>query len=186
MDKHLDRYLFEGVIGPSENILWIGRPSRSTYIIGGLPFFLIGLIWGLIDIGILIAAIMSGSLEFPILLFLLIHAFPFYLGIFGLIRRVVEYRNVCYAYTDKRVILREGFIGADFQMVDYTHMFNIRVKTNPIEHLQGRGSVTISTGEHGVSDKGISTRQVKLQSVKDPYQVLSELQSISSKLREDS
>lgn len=184
MNRNLDAYLFDEVLNPSEKVLWVGRPSRLTYAMGGLPMLIFGLVWGLFDLFVLVTAIMSDGLQLPIILFLSIHAFPLYLGIGGLVRRLVEYRNVYYASTDKRLIIRNGFMGADYEMVEYSRMRHMRVKTNPIEHLQGRGSIMISTGDHQVSKNGLSTRHVRLQGIENPYEVLKELQQAVSEATE--
>lgn len=172
--NHRDKDMFYDVLKPSEKVLWTGRPSRLTYVIGSLPALIIGLIWGAIDAAILIGAIVSNSLHPAIVLFLLLHAFPLYMGIWGVIRGSIEYKNTAYAFSDERLILRTGVIGADYEMVDYDRILDMKVNTNPIEHMQGRGTIILSVGSVAV------TKTIKLSGVEYPYDVLKDLQAIIS------
>ncbi len=175
-----DARLLDEFVSPTEVLLWTGRPSRLTYIIGGIRGLIFGLMWGLFDLFFLIAAIKTDSLSLGVVLFLAIHATPFYIGVWGMFVRFMEYKNVIYAYTDQRVIIREGFMGIDYRTVDYARMFNSRVKVSPLEHLQGRGTIIISTGDRELTNRGAQTRRIDLFGIEEPYQVIKELQVVAS------
>lgn len=182
MDRNTDARLLEEFISPSEVILWTGRPGRLSYVMGGFSGLLFGLFWGMFDLFFLVAAYLSDSLSIPVVLFLAIHAIPFYLGVWNFVVRNVEYKEVIYAYTDKRVIIREGFMGIDYRTVDYARMFNARVKVNPIERMKGQGTIILSTGDRVVSSRGTQTRQEEFVGIDEPYQVFRELQMVSSEI----
>lgn len=42
---------FEAVRDSDEEILWMGKPAFIPFILSGIPFLIIGLIWGILDIG---------------------------------------------------------------------------------------------------------------------------------------
>lgn len=42
---------FEAVRDSDEEILWMGKPAFIPFILSGIPFLIIGLIWGVLDIG---------------------------------------------------------------------------------------------------------------------------------------
>lgn len=42
---------FEAVRDSDEEILWVGKPAFIPFILSGIPFLIIGLIWGVLDIG---------------------------------------------------------------------------------------------------------------------------------------
>lgn len=185
MDHLDDSHVFEEILNPSELILWTGRPSRLSYLLIGLPGLIFGLFWALFDLFFLVAAIYSGGLSFPVLLFLSLHAFPFYIGVWGFVYRILAHRNVIYAYTDQRLIVREGLLGVDYQTVDYSSMLSMQVKVSPSEHLQNRGSILITTGYHVLLNPRGRMNEVVLTGISHPYQVFRELQIISEGVQAD-
>lgn len=162
------------ILKPSEKVLWTGRPNRFTYILGGMPMLMFGLVWGAVDLAILVGAIVTDGLHLPVILFLLVHAAPLYIGIWGMVRRNIEFKNTVYAYTESRLIIRQGLVGADYEMVGFDRILDMRVTTNPIEHMKGRGSITLSVGGVAV------TKIIRLSGIEKPYEVLKNLQTISS------
>ena len=66
-----------------------------------------------------------------------------YFGLFGLIPslqglytflvKLLSYSNTAYGYSNKRVMMRTGFIGTGFKTIDYDKISDIELKVNLIE-----------------------------------------------------
>ena len=42
---------FEAVRDHDEHVLWTGKPARLPFVLRGVPFLMVGLVWGAIDLG---------------------------------------------------------------------------------------------------------------------------------------
>src|SRR5690348_9234322 len=111
---------FEAVTEPGEKILWTGRPVFWPFVLHAIPVLIFGLCWGLMDLGILGHTVVTskghGS-SFPLIPFMILHAFPAWGGIGYAIYLVLVFGNTVYGYTNRRLMMRSGVIGTSFTSV---------------------------------------------------------------------
>ena len=174
---------FYDVLTNNERMIWSDRPNRTIHLLKGLPMFIIGMIWGAIDIGILVAIGREAPLFFlgP---FMLLHMMPFWIGTGNMIRLFLNYENVYFAYTDKRVIIRSGLCGIDYKSISLDSITDIEVNVNPLENTRGLGTLIINDSYIGHGD---NRRRVmnKLYGISNPYEIYKNLKKISLDLRSD-
>ena len=132
----------EDVVKEDENILWQGEPKKSAYILAAVFKMLpIVLFWLLCDgVFIYFLATMGDEVPWFVWIFFAIHLAPVWIWIANIIRSAVEVKNIRYAVTDKRVIVRSGVI-IDLKFLYYTDITNVRVRVGLIDRLLKVGDI---------------------------------------------
>jgi hypothetical protein len=175
---------FHTVKDADENFIWVGEPMFFPFLCTGIPFLIIGLLWGAIDYFGFIQH-MGSQKGFPVgfaVPFFTLHLFPFWGSILNMLRLILVHKNTFYAITNKRVMMRSGFWGIDFNAVDYDKISDIQVTVNPLENILGVGTIRISAGK--VSSKG-SPLTDDFIAVKNPYEVFKKLKTVMVDIKTD-
>lgn len=176
VNNSIDDELIEG-----EKILWRAKPKRGAYIWSNvlkmLPFVLI---WLAIDVAfIVVLAKYAGDMPtfvwFILVPFFIIHLTPVWLWIYGMIRANIEHKNIEYAFTNKRIIMRSGLIGIDFRNIYYSDIVSVNLKVGIIDKLFKVGDIYLKA----------KTESVVLFDISEPYVVLKALQQISLDIKAD-
>lgn len=179
---------FDAVKDDDETILWIGKPKREPFLAQGIPFLIIGFLWGAFDYFFFLrfTGFMPGGIGGVATVFILFHMFPFYASILNMLRLVLVFKNTSYAYTNKRMMFRTGFFGIDFKSIDYDRIQNIEVNVNPLEKLFNVGTIKTFTGEYASSGNH-GTRPVfnEFKAIEDPYEVFKAIKQTSVDIKTD-
>ncbi|MEI7904638.1 MAG: PH domain-containing protein [Candidatus Firestonebacteria bacterium] len=158
---------FKAVKDDDEEFLWVGEPAFWPFLLTGVPFLIIGLLWGAFDYFGFIRHMPAKMAGFMIPFFLL-HLFPFWGSILNMGRLILVHKNTFYTITNKRVMLRSGFWGIGFEAIDYDKISDIQVTVNPLESMLGAGSIRFSTGE--TTSKGAALYKTFI-AIAEPYEV---------------
>src|SRR5690606_38412074 len=142
-----------------------------------------GIIWGLMDIFLMGGFMFDGGFGFGgffnfFSIFMLFHMFPLWLGIGNMVRLILVYRNTYFGYTDKRVIIRTGFMGVDYKIEDFYNIENLEVNVSPLENMLGVGTIRIDEGY--IRTRNNHRRRVgnRLYGIQRPYEVFKALKEI--------
>lgn len=175
MNTNLKDVLFEGEI-----VLWQGVPDKFCFVwrsVGKLlPFAIIWLLFDGFFIGVTVSTGDLGEMWWFLLIFFALHLMPVWLFVGQLIKRLAEHKNVIYAVTDKRVILRNGVIGLDFENLNYTDISNVHANVSVIERIRKVGSVFITTSSGAV---------MCLTAIPEPYKVYKMLNKVFMDVKTD-
>lgn len=175
MNDNLQDVLFE-----NETVLWQGKPDKFCFLwrpLGKqLPIAIIWLLFDIFFIGTMISSGAAKDMWLFLVVFFGLHLLPVWKVIGSVIKSRLEHKNVIYAVTDKRVIIRNGVIGLDFDSVSYTDISNVRVDVSVLEKIRNVGSVFISTSS------GTSTC---LCSIEEPYVVYKKLNKVFMDVNSD-
>ena len=175
---------FDAVLDHDEQVLWVGNPTVIPFLMSGLPFLMLGLIWGAIDYFGFIKHI--GTAKEPALGFMVpffaLHLLPVWLGVGNMLRLCLVFGNTCYAFTNKRILLRTGFWGIDFKSIDFDRLQEIEVTVNPIENMLGVGSLKMFSG--GIAAKGAPTFNFFI-GIEKPYEVYKQLKTVTVDVKTD-
>lgn len=179
------------VLNADEKVLWEGGPSFWPFFIGRstvLTFF--GIIWMLFLLPFISSSSFFGVWKYA---FLLMPHFWIGLGmLFGpTIYTLLVFKHTYYAITDKRVILQTGWIGRDFNIIDFDKITNASINVSLIDKIFGKGDtgniLVISAGSF--TGNGSNTFQQALDSViasiKDPYEVFKFLKKTQFDVKTD-
>ena len=183
MDNALQKNSIEDVVNSDEKVLWRGKPNANSYILANMFKMLpIALIWLIFDgtfIYFLAQGMASGSVPLSILWFIvpffLLHLTPVWLWLGKTIKAAREVRNMEYAITDKRIIIRSGMIGIDFKFINYTEIDSVNVKVGLIDRIFRVGDIYINS----------SVNSGVLWDVDDPYKIGNALQKVTIDIKSD-
>ena len=130
---------FRDILDTNERVIWSDKPHILVHLASGIPFLIIGILWGLMD-----AFFFSGFMSFGggpglgfLSIFMVLHMMPLWLGVGNMIRLVFIYKNTFFCYTDKRVIIKTGFLGVDYKTKDFYNIGNVEVNVGPLENMLG-------------------------------------------------
>lgn len=173
----------EDILDEGENILWREKPNKKAYlwscVFGMLP---IALLWLLFDGAFIAMMVTDGAFEeIPIgfviglCAFFLLHLLPVWLWVGNIVRGYLEIKNIEYAFTEKRIIVRSGVIGIDFKNIYYTDVQSVNLKVGISDKIFKVGDVYIKA----------NNESVVLFDIKNPYQITSKLQKITLDIKAD-
>ena len=148
-----DNYLFEDILDKDEKIVKIIKPSKSRY----WKFFLMPFI---IPIFLPHFIVIMACTLFFIIPLLYAHS----------------YKNLYYAYTNKRLIVRSGTIGVDFKTLDYKNIAATSVDVG----LLDKGKTKTGT----LSFKSPTT-SIRFEYVEDPYNLMREIKEYMDTVNAD-
>ena len=182
-ENAMQKNTIEDVINDDEKVLWQGKPNAKSYVLAAMLKMLpIALIWIIFD-GTFIFFITSGMINGDIPLFILAFIIPFFLlhltpvwiWIGGTIKATREVKNLEYAVTDRRIIIRSGVIGIDFKFINYTEIDSINVKVGLIDKIFKVGDIYINS----------SVNSGVLWDVSNPYGIGRALQKVTIDIKSD-
>ena len=110
-----------------ENILWKGKPKKSSYVLGkSLGMMPIAIIWGAIDFTILFTVLGQGGIDAPMVIFLIfffaLHLMPVWIWLGSMLKAAKEMNSIEYIITNKRIIEIKGvkskYIEANVRLSD--------------------------------------------------------------------
>ena len=183
MDNAMQKNNIEDVVSSNEKILWRGKPNAKSYVLANmLKMFPIALIWLIFDgtfIFFISKGMASGGIPLAVLGFIipffLLHLAPVWIWIGKTVKAVREVRNMEYAITDKRIIIRSGMVGIDFKFINYTEIDSVNVKVGLIDRIFRVGDIYINS----------SVNAGVLWDVEDPYKIGNSLQRVTLDIKSD-
>lgn len=173
---------FDSVKDEDEEILWTDKPKFIPYAITAL-----GLGVGVITF-ICISYIMAvniGSRDTSGNFNWLFAAIPFAFFLFEFFRKLFSYSNTKYAYTNKRVMMRTGFVGTDFKSIDYDKISDIEVTVNFVERLFSVGTIKFFSGRTEINDGTTAKLYDRWEAIPNPYAVFKKVKQVSVDIKTD-
>lgn len=181
------------ILNDNENVLWEGKPRFAPFFarsFSSIPvgIFILSIVWSYYSTFFNLSSRLVGSQPLSINLLFMI---PFaVLGISAMmspIYRLFEYSNVYYVITDKRVLMQNGVIGRDFQIIDFDKIQSAEVNVGIVDKLLGgeSGSIYIDTGRVSFSRNNSFSRPYILHHISKPYDVFSFFKKVSHDVKTD-
>ncbi len=161
---------FDPVLASGETVQWTGRPHFVPYLISALPFLIFGCLWGAFDLQF-IRHMPASQLGFAVPFFAL-HLFPLWGSVLYMVWLLISFRNVVYAITNQRIILRSGAFAPTFKSYDFKEIDQLTVSSGPFESMVGAGSVKFATGK--TTSRG-ATIFATIRAVDGAYDVFKQL-----------
>ncbi len=181
-DDGMSSNKIEDLIEADEEILWRGKPKKSAFIWSKILTMLpIVLIWALFDGGFIFMLFRSGSTsQMPtflivfIIVFFLIHLLPVWIWLSNVITAWAQYKNIEYAFTNKRIIIRTGIL-IDIKNVYYIDIQTVNLRVGLIDRALKVGDIYIKS----------KTEATVLHDITNPYFITNELQKIVNDIKTD-
>jgi len=169
--------LFEVILEKGEKIVRVSKPIKAklmtscyAWVLGMWAICYAGGIWVLFLPGILapdhwwIGLIASvGSLMLPLLI-----SAPFFSA---------YYKNRCYCYTNKRVIIRTGVFGIDYKGLDLKAIDAVNVYVSFFDKLvkKNTGSLKFGSKASPIIDYGNASGGYRFTHIEKPYELYKEI-----------
>ena len=170
----------EEILGNEETLLLKQKPKKKAYIFNSFVKYLpMGFLWLLIDTGFIVGIAFAGSVPKIMWAFLVpffaVHMIPVWACIANCIKAAKEWKNLEYAFTDRRIIIRTGVIGINIANVYYADIKGVNLRVGLFDRL-------FKVGDIYISSEGQS--QV-LYDLENPYFILERVQKIVLDLKTD-
>lgn len=180
----------DGQLMSDESIIWKGTPKKSAFIINStikmMPF---ALLWLGVDIPIILSLILSNDSSSHNLFFVFFFAFhlmPVWSWLYNIFTAYGRWKNTEYAVTDKRIIIRNGFIGYQYNSIYYTDISNVSLHVGVIDRMQGVGDILITTNiSLGMTQKGNPINTTSILDVENPDHVMGIVQKTVMDMQTD-
>lgn len=173
---------FGGIKDDNEEILWTGKPKF-------IPFIFSGIVGGIVTMSFAILWLITAREWNPTS-----DSFS-YLWLFGLIPIVVaainflnklfSYSNTVYAFTDKRVMMRSGFIGIGFKTIDYDKISDIEVSVSVVESMFKVGTIKFYSGRTQIDEGNTVKLYDNWNAIENPYEVFKMVKQTSLNIKTD-
>ena len=181
MENEMQANRVEDILEKGETVLLRTKPNKKAYVWSAvLTMFPLALLWTAID-SVFIIALIAGKIEAPkwtyllMIGFLLVHMTPVWIWLGNIIRSVIEFKNIEYVFTDKRIIVRSGIIGIDFKNVYYSEIEGVNLKVGLLDRIFKVGDIYIQSMK----------QSTVLNDIANPYFILSRLQKITLDIKTD-
>lgn len=171
------------IIDDGEKILWRGKPKKSAYVFNAfLKMLPIAIIWLAFD-GAFIALLLTqmgwdmipAPMKVFIFVFFAFHLVPVWIWIANVVTANRQHKNLEYAFTNRRIIVRSGIIGIDFKNVFYTDVEAVNLKVGIVDKMLKVGDIYIN------SKAGATV----LFDIDNPYFITGRLQKIVADIKTD-
>lgn len=180
MNDNMKQNSIEDMLDDEENVLLRLKPKKSAFILNSfltmLPF---ALIWLAFDVTfIVIIATQANPPTFIwafIVPFFALHLMPVWIWLANIIKSNKSHKNLEYAFTEKRIIIRSGVIGIDFKNIYYSDIESVNLKVGLIDRMCKVGDIYIQA----------NTQTTVIQDIENPYFILSKLQKIVLDIKTD-
>ena len=171
------------IIDDGEKILWRGKPKKSAYVLNAfLKMLPIAIIWLAFD-GAFIALLLTqmgwdmipAPMKVFIFVFFAFHLVPVWIWIANVVTANRQHKNLEYAFTNRRIIVRSGIIGIDFKNVFYTDVEAVNLKVGIVDKM-------LKVGDIYINSKAGATM---LFDIDNPYFITGRLQKIVADIKTD-
>lgn len=174
-------FKIQSLLAPDEQLLWQGKPNKKAYIMANvLKMLPIAILWLAIDTGMIVLfATLAKDLPVGAIIgiaaFFIIHLTPVWIWLYNVLTASKRQQNTEYAFTDKRIIIKTGFIGIDVQNIYYSDIESVNVKVGLTDKILKVGDIYIKCTQNA---------QV-LWDLPTPYALANRLQKIVLDIKTD-
>lgn len=171
------------IIADDEKILWRGKPKKSAYVLNAfLKMLPIAIVWLVFDgafIGTLLTQMGWEAIPTPMKIFLFVffafHLIPVWIWIANVVTANRQHKNLEYAFTNRRIIVRSGIVGIDFKNMFYTDVESVNLKVGLVDKMLKVGDIYVNS----------KTGAAVLFDIENPYFITGKLQKIVADLKTD-
>jgi len=182
LDKNLSAE-FDSIKDDDEEIIWTDKPKFIPYVITALGlglgvFIFVGFYFA-------VANNINNESRATGVFSLWFIGLPIILFLFSFLNKIFSYSNTSYAFTNKRVMVRSGFIGTDFKIIDYDKISDIEVSVNFIERAFNVGTIRFYSGRTELNDGITNKIYDRWEAISNPYEVFKQLKKVSVDIKTD-
>jgi membrane protein YdbS with pleckstrin-like domain len=174
---------FDSVKDDNEEILWTDKPRFIPYAITGLGLGIGAVIF--VGIYYVMTKDIRKNSGATGLFSVWVAVLPVALFLWSFLVKILSYRNTSYAFSNKRVMVRTGFLATGFKIIDYDKISDIEVTVNLIERAFNVGTIKFFSGRTESND-GMTTKLYdRWEAIANPYEVFKQLKKVSVDIKTD-
>ena len=176
-----NKELFAPILQEDEEIIKVIKPNKTRYIyLSGLAYTLLALIPILVmavPLGIAIESLAEYGTSEPLVIELAVVGGLILLGLITTwVGLNMSYKKTFYAYTNKRILIRRGFIGVDYATLDFEMIGGLMVNVNFLDRLMkgsdNPGTITFgSSASPVIYTRNGRTAAYAFRNIDHPYEV---------------
>ena len=180
-----NKELFAPILQEDEEIIKVIKPNKTRYVyLGGLAYTLLALIpilFMAVPIGMAIESFAEYGTPVPLVIELTVFGGLLLLGIITTwVGLSMSYKKTFYAYTNKRILIRRGFIGVDYATLDFEMIGGLMVNVNFLDRLMkgsdNPGTITFgSSASPVIYTRNGRTAAYAFRNIDHPYEVYRDL-----------
>ena len=175
---------FESIKDDQEEILWTGKPKFLPFIFanffGGIFIVVFALIWIFAN-----KSWGTNNGNDTASYFWLFGLLPLIVGLLSFLKRIFSFSNTVYSYSDKRVMMRTGFIGTDFKTIDYDKISDIEVTVSVVERMYNVGTIRFFSGRTQTDESNTTKLYDSWSAIENPYEVFKMVKQTSVNIKTD-
>lgn len=183
-DGMAEGFMLESLLMQDETILWKDKPKKSAFIVNASAKMMpVAIIWLLFDSFFISSFLKTGAfsqMAFFLVPFFAIHLIPVWIWLSNVLTANKRWKNTEYAVTDKRVIIRNGLIGYNYQSVYYTDIANVMLEVGTIDSMLKVGDIALLLNTGGAKGGTAS-----ILDIKEPQEVYTLLQKTVMDIQAD-
>ena len=195
-----NKELFTPILQEDEEIIKVIKPNKTRYIyLSGLAYTLFALIPILVmavPLGMAIGSLADHGTSAPLVIELAVFGGLILLGLITTwVGLNMSYKKTFYAYTNKRILIRRGFIGVDYATLDFEMIGGLMVNVNFLDRLMkgsdNPGTITFgSSASPVIYTRNGRTAAYAFRNIDHPYEVYRDLKHMvdeykASKAKQD-
>ena len=180
-----NKELFAPILQEDEEIIKVIKPNKKRYVyLGGLAYTLLALIpilFMAVPIGMAIESFAEYGTSEPLVIELSVFGGLLLLGIITTwVGLSMSYKKTFYAYTNKRILIRRGFIGVDYATLDFEMIGGLMVNVDFLDRLMkgsdNPGTITFgSSASPVIYTRNGRTAAYAFRNIDHPYEVYRDL-----------
>jgi membrane protein YdbS with pleckstrin-like domain len=180
-----------------EKELWSGKPKKKAFILNQiLGMAPIAIIWLAIDSWFITMFLSGmgeesgemGNMLFFIIPFFALHLMPVWIWLSQVFTANKKWQNTQYFVTDKRIIIQNGFIAANYQSIYYKDIRNVNMHIGIIDKMLGVGDIRFDLGynvHHTRNGRPIPNVNAAFLDIENPMEIYPRLQKIIMDIQTD-
>ena len=180
-----NKELFAPILQEDEEVIKVIKPNKTRYIyLSGLAYTLFALIPILVmavPLGMAIESFAEYGTSTPLVIELTVIGGLILLGLITTwVGLNMSYKKTFYAYTNKRILIRRGFIGVDYATLDFEMIGGLMVNVNFLDRLMkgsdNPGTITFgSSASPVIYTRNGRTAAYAFRNIDHPYEVYRDL-----------
>ena len=168
--------LFAHILDEDEKIIKVFKPHKAKLFASAIILNSLWLFWFMI-FGIF-GVLFPDEGETINKLYVLV-PIVIYLAIIGIITilAALHYKNVYYAYSNKRIIIRSGIFGVDYKSLDMSMIGAVDVYVSLLDKIMKKNTGSLTFGSAASPVGGNNANGYRFNHVKLPYETCKEIKS---------
>ena len=168
--------LFTHILDDDEKIIKVFKPRKAKLFLSSI---ILNSLWLLFFACFGIFAILFPEEGFTINKIYVLIPIGLYILILGIIAilTAVHYRNLYYAYSNKRIIIRSGIFGVDYRSLDMSMIGAVNVSVSLLDKILKKNTGSLSFGSTASPVVNSKTSSYNFSHINLPYETCKEVKS---------